>query len=347
MVEEKYSLPHDSVELYGSFHEHRFYKDSFAVLAGNGNIPLFKKVGEILDIPIEFPGKLFPNGEREIKIEANLRGRDVFVLQSMYPDADRHLQEAVLIGETINRADAGKTRALISKIAYDRQDRKSESRTPISIAAVANQLKTAGAYHSLLTIDIHAEQSQATFNGPWDNIYGSKVLIPSIKKQGLKDIVVLAPDAGSAKRAEKYAKRLNGADVAAIFKTRRTSSKTEVLFLAGDVQNRDVVIVDDVAATGSSLLNAAVAAKEKGARRVIAAVTHAELVKDSKTGETLIDKLKESDCPLDKFLTTDTIDQNALLTDNRNVEVSSVAGMLAVAIMCYLTNNSISKRLIN
>lgn len=340
-----YPLPLNRADLFDSFRPKNVDNDSYILVSGNGNPQLSEDVAELLGQDITFPCAEFPNGETSVKIEPNLRGRNVFVLQSMYPNPNQGLQEAVLIGDTISRSHGGNAALFMSKMGYDRQDRRAESRTPISVAAAADQLKNAGMYSSLLTVDIHAEQSMASFRA-WDNVYGSKVLVPAIEKLGLEDIVVLAPDAGSAKRAEKYADKLGNADVAVVFKKRSTSSESRVLHLAGDVRDKDVVIVDDVVATGGSLINAAQKAKDMGARTVIAAVTHSELVPDSK-GRTLLDRLDESGCPLDRFITTDTIFQSEDVRRPDNIDVVSVAPILAVAILCYLTGESLGKRLIN
>lgn len=340
----QFTLPESYKELFDSFNSHMPSNESYEIVGGNGNEQLVQDVAILLNRDITSPAGLFPNDENEVKVTPNLRGRDVFVIQSMQPNPNTHLQEVVLIGDAILRSDAGKARIILPKIAYDRQDRKSESRTPISIGAVADQIASAG-YHSILTVDIHAEQSMVAFHGPWDNIYGSKVLIPAIERQELQNPVVLAPDAGSVKRAEKYAQKLD-ADVAVVIKRRKSPDESQAIYLAGDVQNKDVVIVDDVTTTGGSIINAGIRAKEAGANRVVAAVTHSELVKD-RDGLTLLDKLSQKNNPIDRFITTDTIFQSDMVRNHEKIDVVSVAPMLAVAIMCYLTGESIGRRLID
>lgn len=347
--EDNYPLPKSTQELYGSFRRSHIDPSCFVVLSGRGNEPLSRQVGELLDVDVDFPCNDFKNGETRVKIGPNVRGKEVFVINSLQPNPNTGVQETVLVGDAIKRADArpGKVTAILPKIAYDRQDRKPESRTPISIAAVAAQLKYAGEYSRLFTIDVHAEQSVGSFPNAWDNVYGSKVLIPAIENLGLDTPVILAPDAGSGKRAEVYGKKLGSEDLAFVHKRRDKDdpSKSESLKLVGDVKDRDVLIVDDVIGSGGTLLDAARLAKESGAQRVIAAATHAEFVPD-KEGITLPQKLKDTDAPIDRLLITDTIFQSDDIRENERIDVVSVAPVLAVAILCYLTDNSISQRLI-
>lgn len=347
--EHPYPLPNTTQELYGAFRKDFVDDSTFVLISGRGNEQLSKDVGKLLDVDVDFPCSDFPNGETRVKIGPNLRGKEVFVVNSLQPNSNTGIQETILIGDAIRRADAkiGKVTAMLPKIAYDRQDRKPESRTPISIAAVAAQLRYAGEYNRLFTVDVHAEQSIGSFPNAWDNVYGSKLLIPAIEELELDTPVILAPDAGSGKRAEVYGKKLGSEDLAFVHKRRDKDvpSKSESLKLVGEVNNRDVLIIDDVIASGSTLLDAAQLAKENGARRVVAAATHAEFTPD-KNGITLPDKLKMQGSPIDKLLITDTIFQSDEVRKNEKINVEKVAPILAVAILCYLTDNSISERLI-
>jgi ribose-phosphate pyrophosphokinase len=346
----EYPLPKSSQDLYGSFYPKHVDPESFVVIAGRGNEDLARSVGNLLDVEVDFPCSDFANGETKVQVHPNLRGKEVFVINSMQPHPNRGIQETVLMGDTARRAAAaeGKITAILPKIAYDRQDRKPTSRTPISIAALSTQLRMGGMFDRLFTIDVHAEQSVGSFPGAWDNVFGSKVLVPAIEQEELDDPMVVAPDAGSGKRAEKYNERLAQENIAIVYKRRdrEDPSKSESLRLAGDVKDRDVVIVDDVIGSGGTLLGAAEVAKQNGARKVIAAVTHAELVAD-RYGITLPERLNDPNCPLDKLLITDTIFQSDAVRSNDRIEVVSVAPILAVAILCYLTNDSIGRRLIN
>lgn len=345
-----YPLPQNHDELYASFAPKEVDPDSYEVVAGNGNKPLFDEVGKLLGKEVTYPTGAFANDEVKAKIGPNIRLRDVFVLASMYPNPNDRLMEVTLMGDTIHRADSIRARLLASKIAYDRQDRKPESRTPVSIAAVANQLGTTGHYRSLFTIDVHNEASLGTFDGPWDNANASKVLAHAIEdlaeKEGLEDLVVVAPDAGSGKRAERYAARLSGADMAMVFKQRKKGSDTKStpLFLAGDVDGRPTVLVDDVGATGGSLVSAAQTLRDAGSVYRAAVLTHLENVPDD-DGVTFLDRMNEPDCPIDKLLVTDTIFQADEVRDHPRIEVISVAPILAVAALCYLTGESMGKRL--
>jgi ribose-phosphate pyrophosphokinase len=344
-----YPLPKTTQELYGSFHHSHIDPSTFVILAGRGNEPLAEAVGELLDVDVDFPCTDFPNGETRVKIGPNLRGKEVFVINSLQPNPNRGLQETIFMGDAIKRADAkpGKVTAMLPKIAYDRQDRKPESRTPISIAAVAAQLKFAAEYNRLFTIDLHADQSVGSFPNAWDNVYGSKVLLPAIEALELDEPVLLAPDAGSTKRARVYAEKLGSNDVAFVDKRRDKDDpyKTESFKIVGDVRGRDVLIVDDVVGSGGTLVNAANIARENGAQRIVAAATHAEFTPD-KDGLTLPQKLNQPDHPLNRILITDTIFQAEDIRGNERIDIVTVAPVLAVAILCYLTDNSISQRLI-
>ena len=341
-------LPTNRRELNKFFSPKHVNLDTFEIVAGRGNLPLAKEVGKLIGKEVYQPCSNFADGEIDVQIQPNVRGREVFVIESMYPSPNDRIQELVLMADAATRADGKKITALIPYFAYARQDRKPKSRTPISAARVANQIASAGA-DRIFTIDIHAEQSEGSVNIVWDNVYGDKVIVPRIKKLGLKDAVVLSPDVGSAKRSEKFLGRLqNGNELALVYKKRNLykHDESEAIAIMGDVKGRSVIIFDDLISTGSTALNAAKLAKKNGATKVIVAASHALFVPDS-SGKTLPDRLHEPNCPIDKVIITDTIFQNDEIRKNKKIEVVSAAPILAVAIYCYLTSDSIAKRLID
>lgn len=341
-------LPTTKEALYGSFHPKVVDPDSFEVITGRGNIPLAEAVGKLLGKTVDQPCSNFADGEIAVEIKPNLRGREVFILQSMTPGPNDRIQEIVLMADASKRADALETTAILPYFAYARQDRKPKSRTPISAARVAKQIVGAGV-NRILTIDIHAEQSEGSIDEAWDNVYSDKLIAELIRDLNLENGVVTAADIGSAKRSEKFSTRLkNGTDIAIVYKKRDVNlhDRSEAKVLVGEVKNRPVVIYDDLISTGGSLLDAANLVKQNGATKVVAAAVHGIFV-PGKDGKTLPEKLKDPNCPIDKLIITDTIIQKEEVLSNEKIRIVSVAPILAVAILCYLTHDSIGRRLID
>ena len=343
------SLPTTQQELYNSFSSKPVDFDSFEIITGRGNIPLAEAVGKLLNKNPDQSCSNFADGEIAVEIKPNLRGREIFILQSMTPSPNDRIQEVVLMADAARRADAREITAIIPYFAYARQDRKPKSRTPISSSRVAKQLVGAG-INRILTIDIHAEQSEGSIDQAWDNVYADKLIGDLIRKRNLEKTVVLAADIGSAKRSEKFSTNLNnGVDIAIAYKKRDVNKhdESDTKVIIGDVNNRPVIIYDDLISTGNTLLNAALLAKQNGATKVIAAAVHGIFVPNKKDGKTLPEKLNEKDCPIDELIITDTILQKEEVLRNERVKIVSVAPILAVAILCYLTHDSIGKRLID
>ncbi|MDP2585338.1 MAG: ribose-phosphate pyrophosphokinase [Candidatus Levybacteria bacterium] len=342
------SLPATQQELYASFAPKTVDPDSFEIITGRGNIPLAQALGKLLGKTVDQSCSSFADGEIDVTITPNLRGRDVFIIQSMTPFPNDRVQEVVFMADASRRADALKTSAIIPYFAYARQDRKSKSRTPISAARVAKQIIGAGV-NRIFTIDLHAEQSEGSIDEAWDNVNSSKLIAELIKKNNLNDAVVLSPDTGSTKRSEKFSSHLNGeSDIAIVYKKRDVNKhdRTESKFIIGDVKGRPVIIYDDLISTGSTLIDAANLAKQNGAAEVIAAAAHGVFSPD-KNGRTLPEKLKDPNCPIDKLIITDTILQKEEVSRNEKITIVSVAPIIAVAILCYLTHDSIGRRLID
>jgi ribose-phosphate pyrophosphokinase len=343
-------FPATRQELYASFSPKTVDPDSFEIIAGRGNIPLAKAVGELLGKTVDQPCSDFADGEIDVKIKPNLRGREVFILQSMTPSPNDRIQEIVFMADASRRADALEVTGIFPYFAYGRGDKKSDSRKPISAAAVAKQIINAG-INRIFTIDIHAEQSQGFIDGPWDNVYSSKVTVEQIKNDfNCDNSVTVAPDFGSAKRSEKFSSRLaNGKDIGIVYKKRDPNKHDEIesKFLIGeDVNGLPVVLDDDLISTGNTLWNAASLAKQNGATKVIATAPVA-IFAPGKDRRTLPEKLHDPDCPIDEIVITDIIQQKQEILKNEKIKIVSVAPIIAVAILCYLTHDSIGRRLID
>ncbi|ATB49319.1 ribose-phosphate pyrophosphokinase [Corallococcus macrosporus] len=247
----------------------------FKVFAGNSNPGLAHRICEYLKRPL---GKAevgrFSDGEIHVEIGENVRGHDVFVLQSTCPPANDHLMELLIMCDALKRASAGSITAVIPYYGYARQDRKVAPRTPITAKLIADLLESAGAQR-VVSMDMHAGQIQGFFNIPSDHLYGSPVFLEDLRKRfpESQELVIVSPDAGGVERARAYSKRLN-TGLAIIDKRRPRPNASEVMNLIGDVSGKDAVLVDDMVDTAGTLAQAAAALKAKGARRVVAYAVH-------------------------------------------------------------------------
>lgn len=280
--------------------------------------------------------KRFPDGEIRIHIEENVRGADVCIVQPVCPpQVNEYLMELLIMLDAFRRASVKSITAVIPYYGYARQDRKDMPRVPITAKLVADLLATAGA-NRVLTVDLHADQIQGFFNIPLDHLYGSPILVQAIKKikPKLERPVIVAPDVGSIKTARATAKRL-GAQLAIIDKRRPRPSVAEVMHLIGEVKGCDAILIDDMVDTAGTIVQAAKAVAEHGARRVFAAATHAIL-----SGPAM-DNLEGS--PIRKFFVTDTVPLNSRAAKSGLFGVVSVAPLLAEAIRRIHTGKSVSK----
>lgn len=247
----------------------------FKVFAGNSNPGLAHRICEYLKRPL---GKAevgrFSDGEIHVEIGENVRGHDIFVLQSTCPPANDHLMELLVMCDALKRASAGSITAVIPYYGYARQDRKVAPRTPITAKLIADLLEVAGA-ERVVSMDMHAGQIQGFFNIPSDHLYGSPVFLEDLRKRfpEPQELVIVSPDAGGVERARAYSKRLN-TGLAIIDKRRPRPNASEVMNLIGDVNGKDAVLVDDMVDTAGTLTQAAAALKAKGARRVVAYAVH-------------------------------------------------------------------------
>ena len=304
------------------------------VFTGNANPELAEKVVERLDIPM---GKAnctrFSDGEVSVEIQENVRGKDVFIIQSTCAPTNDNLMELVVFVDAMRRASATRITAVIPYFGYARQDRRPRSaRVPISAKVVATMLSTCGV-DRVLTVDLHADQIQGFFDIPVDNVYGSPVLLDDIVDQNYDDIVVVSPDVGGVVRARAVAKQLD-TDLAIIDKRRERANESQVMNLIGDVEGRTCLLVDDMCDTAGTLCKAAKALKENGAKRVISYVTHPVLSGPA------IENIANSD--LDEMVVTDTIPLSDAAKKCGKIRQLSLAPMLAEAVRRVCNEESIS-----
>lgn len=244
------------------------------VFAGNSNLELVHKVVNHLHIPLgkAYVGR-FSDGEIAVEIQENVRGRDVFIIQSTCAPTNDNLMELLVMADAMRRSSAVRITAVLPYFGYARQDRRPRSsRVPISAKVVADMIASVGV-DRVLTVDLHADQIQGFFDIPVDNIYGSPILLDDMERQGYDNLMVVSPDHGGVVRARAVAKRLN-TELAIIDKRRPEANKSEVMNIIGDVSGRTCVLVDDMVDTAGTLCAAAAALKEKGATKVIAYCTH-------------------------------------------------------------------------
>ena len=293
-----------------------------AVITGNANPALAKAICRSLHIPLtdSLVGR-FSEGEIRVKINENIRGKDVFVVQPTCPPTNDNLMELLMMLDALRRASARRITAVIPYYGYARQDRKDQPRVPITAKLVANLITTAGA-DRVLTMDLHAGQIQGFFDIPLDHLYALNVFESYITEKQLKPLVVVSPDVGGIKMARAYAKRLN-AGLAIVDKRRNTPEATEVMHILGEVKGKTCLLVDDLIATGSSLVEAAGALQDAGATAVSACVTHPVLSGPARSRIA-------SSC-LKELMVTDTIPLSAEKRHPK-ITVLSVAPLLSEAI---------------
>ncbi|NUN48612.1 MAG: ribose-phosphate pyrophosphokinase [Candidatus Brocadiae bacterium] len=252
-------------------------KKEFQIFTGNSNRRLAERIAKYLELEMSNAEvSRFPDGEIDVKIGDDVRGADVFLVQPTSPPVNENLMELLIMIDALRRASAERITAVIPYFGYARQDRKAEGRVPISAKLCANLITRAGA-DRVMTMDLHAAQIQGFFDIPVDHLYAAPVLIDYVRKKELQKPCVLCCDVGGAKMARAYAKRLGGAPLAIIDKRRTGPSETEVAEVIGTVEGHDVVVVDDMISTGTSIAEAARVARERGARSVRMVATHAVL----------------------------------------------------------------------
>jgi len=305
------------------------------VFTGNANPELAQKVASRLYLAL---GKAdvgrFSDGETAVELNENVRGKDVFILQSTCAPTNDNLMELVVMIDALRRASATRITAVVPYFGYARQDRRVRSaRVPITAKVVADIMVAVGV-DRVLTVDLHAEQIQGFFQCPVDNIYGSPVLIADILESQYKDLIVVSPDIGGVVRARAIAKQLNEADLAIIDKRRPKANEAQVMNLIGEVKDRTCILVDDMVDTAGTLCKAADALKERGASKVIAYCTHPVL------SGSAMDNIKNSQ--LDELVVTDTIPLSEEAKSMDKIRQLTIADLLAESMRRVSNEESIS-----
>jgi ribose-phosphate pyrophosphokinase len=313
----------------------RVDQSSMAVFTGNANPALAQEIARHLMTPLgrAYVGR-FSDGEVTVELMENVRGRDVFLVQSTCPPANDSLMELLLMADACRRASAGRITAVVPYFGYARQDRRPRAtRVAITAKLVANMMSSAGV-NRLLTIDLHADQIQGFFDIPVDNVYASPVLLGDAWKQKYENMIVVSPDVGGVVRARALAKRLDDADLAIIDKRRPRPNESKVMNIIGDVEGKSCVLVDDMVDTAGTLCQAAAALKDEGAVKVVAYITHPVL-----SGQA-IERISAS--VLDELVVTDTIPLREGARASSKIRQLSVAGLLAETMRRIRDEESVS-----
>ena len=301
------------------------------IFSGNSNIELATSICSSIGVPLgKCTVSAFPNGETYVKIDENVRGEDVYIVQSTCPPTNHHLMELFIMMDAVRRASAARITPVLPYYGYARQDRKDQPRVPISAKLVANLLVAAGA-NRILTMDLHAQQIQGFFDIPVDHLYAAPVIYEYLHSKRIENLVVVSPDVGGIKMAYAYAQQLD-AELASVAKRRKSPTETEATAVIGDIAGKNVLLVDDLTETAGTLTSAAALLKARGANSVIACVSHALL---SDLG---IKRMRNS-C-IDELITTDTIRRSAI--EGVNITTLSVAGLLGEAIKRIHGNSSVT-----
>ncbi len=306
-------------------------KNSLLVFSGGAHPVLAKKVGDYLHLPLsKVDITRFPDGEIDMKIMEDVRGADVYVIQPTCPPVNENLMELLILIDCLRRASAERITAVMPYFGYARQDRKAEGRVPISAKLVANIIAAAGA-HRALSVDLHAAQLQGFFDIPMDHLYAAPVLVEYFRRLDLKDLTIVTPDVGGIKMARAYAKRLN-AGLAIVDKRRSGPTETEVMHVIGEVEGRNVILVDDMISTATSITEAARACRKHGAKDIYICGTHAVFAGKA------VEKLSKA--PVKEVVVTDTIPVAG--KEFPNLRVLSIANLLGEAIRRIHHSESVS-----
>jgi len=310
-----------------------FLRDNLKIFSGSSNPALAINVCKYLGIPVGGAQiDRFPDGEKVIRVEDDVRGRDCFVLQSTCEPVDEHLVELLIYLDCLRRASASRITAVIPYFGYARQDRKDEGRVPITAKLVANLITTAGA-DRVLAIDLHAKQLQGFFDIPVDHLTGELVLNKYFRDKKINNLTVVSPDVGNMKIAARYAEHLGG-ELAIVYKKRFSGSEVEANEMIGEVEGRNILMCDDIIATAGTVCSAAGLLKERGAEKIYVGATHGIFALQA------LERLAEA--PIEEVIVTDTIPSSEQAKKIDNIKVLSVAAMLGEAIKRIHRNESIS-----
>jgi ribose-phosphate pyrophosphokinase len=301
------------------------------VFSGTANEPLARAICKSINIEL---GKCsiqpFPDGETFIKIEENVRGEDVFVVQPTSPPTNHNLMELFIMIDALRRASAMRITAVLPFYGYARQDRKDQPRVPITAKLIANLLVAAGV-NRILAMDLHAQQIQGFFDIPVDHLYAAPVMYDYLRKKSLPDLVVVSPDVGGLKMAHAYSQVLESG-LAIVAKRRKNATEVESMAVIGEIRGKNILLVDDLTETAGTLTSAAALLKKKGAKKILACVSHAIL---NNVG---IERLRKS--AIDELITTDTVQRPAI--DGVKITTLTVAGLLGEAIKRINSNSSVN-----
>jgi ribose-phosphate pyrophosphokinase len=307
--------------------------DKYLIFSGSSNVPLAEKIAGHLGKEL---GKsnlsVFSDGEIRFQSLENVRGADVFIVQSMARETNFNIMELLLMADAFKRASARRITAVISYYAYARQDRKDRPRVPISAKLIADLLETAG-FSRVLTIDLHANQIQGFFNIPVDNLMALPSFISNFEKEKPEKVVAVSPDAGGVERARMFSQRLHG-DLAIAYKRRPEPNVAKVMNIIGDVEGKDAIIVDDMIDTAGTLVETVAVLKEMGARRVFAVCTHGLFSGPA------IERIEAS--PLEKVFVSDTIPLTDCKENCEKIKIISVSKLFADAIDSIHNETSVS-----
>ncbi|AOH51873.1 TPA: ribose-phosphate pyrophosphokinase [Campylobacter jejuni] len=302
----------------------------YKIFSGSANVEFARQVSKYLSLPLSDSGvKRFSDGEISVQIDESVRGKDVFIIQSTCAPTNDNLMELLILTDALRRSSANSITAIIPYFGYARQDRKANPRVPITAKLVANLIQASG-IDRVATIDLHAGQIQGFFDIPVDNLYGSIVFNDYIKAKHFKNAIIGSPDIGGVARARSVAKHL-GLDIVIVDKRREKANESEVMNIIGDVKDKEVILVDDIIDTAGTIVKAAEALKEKGAKSVMACCTHAVL--SGKAYERIASGV------LDELVVTDTIPLKEQLA---NIKVLSVAPVFAEVIRRVYHNESVN-----
>jgi ribose-phosphate pyrophosphokinase len=301
------------------------------IFSGSANVELASKIAAYLGVSL---GKAtvssFPDGETFVKINENIRGRDIYIVQPTCPPTNHHIMELLIMIDAARRASAARVTAVIPFYGYARQDRKDQPRVPITAKLVANLLVASGA-NRILTMDLHAQQIQGFFDIPVDHLYGAPILYDYLSKKDLSNLVVVSPDVGGMKMASAYSQMLN-AGLAIVVKRRVSAISIEPQFIVGEVKGKDVLLVDDITETAGTLTGAAKILREAGARKIYAGVSHSVL------NELAVKRLQES--VLDELITTNSTPVRQI--EGFKITVLDVSPLLGEAIKRIHDGESVS-----
>lgn len=305
------------------------------LIACNSNIDLAKAISSYMGLKLaDATIRKFADGEIFVKINENIRGEDIFIIQSTSPPANDHLMELLITIDAAKRASAKRITVVIPYFGYARQDRKDEGRTSISAKLVANLITTAGAKR-VLTMDLHAGQIQGFFDIPLDNLFSVGEIIEDIKKKfnSIKNIAIVSPDVGGVVRARAFAKRLN-TGLVIVDKRREKPGDSEVMNIIGDVENKTCLLLDDIADSAGTLCNAAKALQNQGAKEIFSYVVHGVLSQNA------IEKIENS--KIKELVITDSIQASENIKNSKKIRHISIAPLIGEAIKRINSNSSVS-----